>query len=136
MARRESKLQALRQKHAETEATFQPHIDPHSAAISLAAAQPFGSELRGGSSGHGCGGSGLGGGGGSSVGRGDIAERLTAEGAVTAQRQAEREAAVRAAESRQCPFHPVVNPLSERLVSAGCAEGRDVYERQAHARQD
>ena len=86
MARRESKLQALRQKHAETEATFQPHIDPHSAAISLAAAQPFGSELRGGSSGHGGGGSGLGGGGGSSVGRGDIAERLTAEGAVTAQR--------------------------------------------------
>ena len=49
---------------------------------------------------------------------------------MTAQRRAQREAAVRAAESSQCPFHPVVNALSERLVSEGSAEGRDVYERQ------
>ena len=142
VARREAKLQALRHKHAEAEATFQPHIDPNSAAISRAAAQPFGYDLRGGGSGNGFGGGGLGGGsglgggggggggGGSSLGRGDIAERLTAEGAVTAQRHAQREAAVRAAESSQCPFHPVVNALSERLVSEGSAEGRDVYERQ------
>ena len=64
----------------------------HAAATSkTAAAQSLAAAPAGGGSG----GSGLGGGGGSSVGRGDIAERLTAEGAVTAQRHAEREAAVR-----------------------------------------
>ena len=126
--KKEEKVAAIRHRLvAESDATFQPHIDPNSAAISLAVAQPYGGAGGGGGGGGLCGGSsGLG----SGMGRGDIAERLTAEGAIMAERRAMQEAAVRQAEEAKCPFHPEVNSLSERIVSEGGIEGRSVLERQ------
>ena len=97
VAKREAKLAQLRQKHAESEATFQPHIDPNSAAISLAAAQPLlPADARGGGGVGGASAGLLG----SGVGRGDIVERLTAEGAVSLERRAAREAGSARARAR------------------------------------